>query len=425
MDTHPYSLSEFATRGALFTGGTIVVTAVAIGFWWFWSSRTVRGELAVPVRILITGSRGKSSLVRLLHAALSAGGFAAYAKMTGTNAAEIDTVGVERPTPRIGQVSVIEMLAAADRALRHCNPAPTALVFESMGVQPHLLELSAERMVRPTITVITNALHDHLEDQGATPDLVAESLTRSVGPDTGLVITGETAAGPLARIRRRVEERGIRLVESARAPAPAAALTAIPFAHPANLAMALAITRELGIPDPTAIAGMRASTQEPNDRTVVDVDIDGFDFTFLDLGSVNDVDSLLTLLPLVKEQRRGRPVVAEIVARWDRPLRALQFAGFLDPARWDGVLLIGDAAHPVRQMLLRSGFTGDRILGVSSPMLLGDRWRGPMDRFLRGIRPGATGCVVVRMQNIHDPVAERMVEALDELATQQAERSSA
>ena len=414
-DPGAFSLSEFGSRGAVFAAASLVIAGTALGWWWWRTRRIVRAELAVPVRILVTGSRGKSSVVRLLHAALLAAGHRPYGKVTGTHAAEIATDGSEAPTRRTGQISVLEMLDTAGRATS-APEAPNVLVEESMGVTPHLIGLIAERMARPTITVITNALHDHLEEEGDRPEAVADSLAAAIGPDTRLVVTGETQPGPLAHLRRHAGSRSLPLVETRRDPAPAWARDALPHAHPANVAMALAVTRHLGIPDETAVRGMRTASREPVDRLVIDADLDGFAFTYLDLGSVNDVDSLRSLLPLIEEHRRGRPIVAEIVSRWDRPLRALQFAGFVQPDRWAGVILVGEAAYPVRRRLIQSGFPRDRILGVTLLQIPFGIWRRRVDRFIRHVEPGAAGCLVVRLENIHDPVADRMLASAEALA---------
>ena len=88
-------IDDLTSRGALAGAASLVVLAGIIAGWWAWTTRITKEREGIPVTILITGSRGKSSTVRLLHAALTEAGFNPYGKITGTAAAEISTDGSE------------------------------------------------------------------------------------------------------------------------------------------------------------------------------------------------------------------------------------------------------------------------------------------------------------------------------------------
>ncbi|HPI98954.1 MAG TPA: hypothetical protein PLV56_09425, partial [Synergistales bacterium] len=53
----------------------------------------MRSESQGPLKILVTGSRGKSSLVRLIHSALLANGIKAYGRITGVIPRELTPCG--------------------------------------------------------------------------------------------------------------------------------------------------------------------------------------------------------------------------------------------------------------------------------------------------------------------------------------------
>jgi poly-gamma-glutamate synthase PgsB/CapB len=204
--------------------------AVAI-IWAAWSRRNVTRLQRIPLRVLVTGTRGKSSTVRLIHAALTAGGIPTLGKMTGTASRELDTAGVEHPTNRIGQVSILEMLETVRRSFARDEFAPRAIVLECMAVTPDLIELCTDDIVRPQVSVVTNALWDHLEEQGTTLEQIAVSLSRSM---TGaqLAVTAEHREATRAVLAYEAQQRGCTFDAVDGAQVPAEILSRLPGAHP-------------------------------------------------------------------------------------------------------------------------------------------------------------------------------------------------
>ena len=123
-------LTQQSLSAVLATLALIVVLSV----WYAWSTRALKALWAIPMRVLVTGTRGKSSTVRLIHAALTAGGIPTIGKMTGTSSRELDTLGKEYHTNRVGQVSVLEVLETVHRNMKRKGPQPKAVVLECMAV---------------------------------------------------------------------------------------------------------------------------------------------------------------------------------------------------------------------------------------------------------------------------------------------------
>ena len=122
----------------------------------------------IPIRILVTGSRGKSSLVRLLHAAFSACGVNTFARITGVLPREIGPGGRERVIRRVSPIHIAEM----GWWLTQVPADAEALVMENSAVTPDLL--------RPTLVVWTTLRPDHTELWGATRKDAARALMRGV-----------------------------------------------------------------------------------------------------------------------------------------------------------------------------------------------------------------------------------------------------
>lgn len=138
----------------------------------------------VPIRILVNGTRGKTSVTRLITAALQGGGIRACGKCTGTDPREIMPDGSEISTPRPQFARITELKGFMRRAARQ---DARAVVIECMAVQPEMQNVLARLLVKPTITIITNTLVDHIEEIGETRRQTAMTLASSLLPSTLLI----------------------------------------------------------------------------------------------------------------------------------------------------------------------------------------------------------------------------------------------
>src|SRR5438876_6804518 len=69
-----------------------------------------RALARIPIRIHVNGTRGKSSVTRLIAAALRAEGIPTVAKTTGTSARLILPDGSEQAVPRDGRPNISELI---------------------------------------------------------------------------------------------------------------------------------------------------------------------------------------------------------------------------------------------------------------------------------------------------------------------------
>ena len=342
-----------------------VFIAVAV-VWGLWSRRNVGRLRRIPLRVLVTGTRGKSSTVRLIHASLHEAGIPVLGKMTGTASRELDTAGVEHPTNRIGQVSILEMLETVHRSFARDAVAPQAVVLECMAVTPDLIKLCTDDIVRPQVSVVTNALWDHLEEQGTTLQDIAVSLSGAmIGAE--VAITAEHREATRAVLAYEAHRHGCAFDAVSGAGVPPDILDRLRGAHPDNVAMALAVAAFAGVDRETAVRGMEAATVEPLPTLPVTTTIDGIEWWYRDIGSINDTDSLTPALTEAKAQMpQGAVTLAILTTRWDRPLRAIQFASSITPADVDGLVIVGEPDFVVRHYARQVGWTSDRIIRVGT-----------------------------------------------------------
>ncbi len=323
--------------------------------------RRDRAHAVVPIRIHVNGTRGKSTVTRLVAAALREAGITTLAKTTGTEARLILPDGSEEPIRRRSPANIREQLWVLRRAARI---GAQALVVECMAIDPDLQRISEHDMLRSTIGVITNARHDHGEVMGASIDEVASALGGTV-PRRGPVVIGDPGgAHVLEQIAAGAGARVIRAWEMA----AVSATEAEPDWMRANMSTSLAVTRQLGIADAVALGGMRQARPDPGAVTTWPLPVGARTLAVVDATAANDPDSLEAIVG-----RRTTPHLFVFHHRADRPFRLRQFA---DATPWshpdDVVLLTGDRPDWLTWRRVRRHLGATRAAVVSARRLAGE-----------------------------------------------------
>ncbi len=317
----------------------------------------------IPIRIHVNGTRGKTSVTRLIAAGLREAGVRCVAKTTGTVPRFILPNGREVPVYRPGGPNVIEQkqavtMAAAQRA--------EALVVECMALQPHLQWLSESKLVRATHGVITNARPDHLDVMGPTEDDVARALAGTV-PCDGVFLTAERKHREF--FQQVAEERGSRFhaaedISHSLTPEDIAAFPY--FEHQDNIELALAVCEELGIESETALRGMWRAKPDPGAMTEAKVEFFGRHVVFVNGFAANDPIS--TRYIWEQSLRRHRDLkrrIAVFNCRSDRTDRSEQLAeSYAGWTQADEVVLLGTGQYIFARAAVKSGLDPTRLVFV-------------------------------------------------------------
>ena len=147
-----------------------------------------RSRRRVPLRIAVTGSRGKTSVSRRLAAVLGEDGRAVLAKTTGSEAAYLLPDGTVHEIRRLGPPSIIEQRRLLHRGARM---GVDAVVAEVMSVHPENHRVEARRILQPQMVLVTNFRVDHIEAQGRTRREVASVLSLDVPPGAEVLVPEE------------------------------------------------------------------------------------------------------------------------------------------------------------------------------------------------------------------------------------------
>jgi poly-gamma-glutamate synthase PgsB/CapB len=317
----------------------------------------------IPIRIHVNGTRGKTSVTRLIAAGLREAGVRCVAKTTGTVPRFILPNGREVPVYRPGGSNVIEQkqavtMAAAQRA--------EALVVECMALQPHLQWLSESKLVRATHGVITNARPDHLDVMGPSEEDVARALAGTV-PFDGVFLTAERKHR--AFFQQVAEERGSRFhaAEDIRSTLTPEDLEAFPYLeHQDNIELSLAVCEEIGIDNKTALRGMWRARPDPGAMTEAEVEFFGRHVVFVNGFAANDPIS--TRYIWEQSLRRHRDLerrIAVFNCRSDRTDRSEQLArSYASWTQADEVVLLGTGQYIFARAAVKSGLDPTRLVFV-------------------------------------------------------------
>ncbi|HEU4723958.1 MAG TPA: poly-gamma-glutamate synthase PgsB, partial [Candidatus Eisenbacteria bacterium] len=218
------------------------------------SRRHAKNLAAIPLRVHVNGTRGKSSVTRLIAAGLRAGGLRTFAKTTGTMARMILPDGTEVDVYRPGRANIIEQIRIVRRAVEE---RAEALVIECMAVAPDLQPITEQRLVRSTIGVITNVRADHLDVMGPSVDDAARVLAMTM-PVRGIVFTAERERRSILEAEAAARGSSLRLSDASTV--TEADLARFSYVeHAENVALALDVCARIGVGRAAALAGMVAA----------------------------------------------------------------------------------------------------------------------------------------------------------------------
>jgi poly-gamma-glutamate synthase PgsB/CapB len=312
----------------------------------------------IPNRIHVNGTRGKSSVTRLITGGLQGGGIKALGKTTGTKPCYITPSGKQVPISRIGKANIIEQVKVVRRAV---GSSVDALVVECMAVLPGNQRLAEEQMIHSTVGVITNVRADHLDEMGPTITDVARSLANTI-PYNGTFFTcehnyfhvfQEIAHQRNTTIHRVTSEhitndmmKGFTYLE-----------------HKDNVALALAVCSHHGIPDTEALIGMQHVIPDPGVLRIYTIEQSGRELEFVNAFAANDPDSYVIIWQLLKPFMSSvKKVVVIVNCRKDRIQRTESLAELITKNIYaDHIILVGELTTALEHRAIALGLPSSKL----------------------------------------------------------------
>ena len=322
----------------------------------------MRNLRSIPHRIHINGSRGKSSVTRLIGAVMRVTGKTTVTKTTGTAPRFIKPDGSEIPVFRPGKPNILEQVKIVRRARKY---RAEALAIECMAITPEYISILEDKIIKSTIGVMTNVRADHLDVMGPTIYDVTVNMARSF-PRNGIAFTAEKKwFRVLEKAAKKRNTKLIQVFEEAVSDEEMKGFSYIE--HKENVAIALAIGEHFGVPRSKALDAMRLALPDPGVlREMVITGAKGSLYFFNALAA-NDPDSSLIIWRHAQKRRSGLTVVV-LILRKDRQQRTEAFGKALGSSiKADRYIIAGSPVSFVENSLLKKGVPRAAIVALEKP----------------------------------------------------------
>jgi len=319
---------------------------------------------SIPIRIHINGTRGKSSVTRLVGAGLRAGNISTLTKVTGTFPRLILEDGTETSVYRKSDANIIEQLSIVKFAARRNIKA---LVMECMALQPQYQWITENQMIHSNIGVMTNVRLDHVDVMGHTLPEIAETMGKTIPKDAQLFTAENIIPGSLKKIadkRNTVshfvdsgavsteEMKGFQYIE-----------------HRDNVALALAICKHLDVDRTTALEGMYKAVPDAGALRRHTIIAEEKKLVFYNAFAANDPDSTLMVWQKIRDEIGFEDLrIVLLNTRHDRMDRARQLAKMTADKlgnELDFLLLMGQSTEVVENMCSHYGLDRKKIINLA------------------------------------------------------------
>lgn len=326
---------------------------------------------SIPIRIHVNGTRGKSSVTRLIGASFREGGIKTITKVTGTYPRLILEDGTEAAIHRREGANIIEQLSIIKYAAKR---KAEAIVLECMALQPQYQWITEKKMVHSTIGVITNVRLDHVDVMGYTLPEIAKVLSKTI-PNNQNFFMAETEE---SEILKQTAEKNHSKVHIAK-PESVSNEEMKEFnyiEHKENVAIALAVCNYLEIDRKTALKGMYKANPDAGALKLYRVNAFNKITNFFNAFAANDYQSTLMIWKMIEQEIGFKgPKIILLNTRDDRMDRAKQFTEMLGKnlcEEMDYLMLIGQSTDVVKDLSISEGVDRKKIinLGWTEPSLV-------------------------------------------------------
>ncbi|MBI1838323.1 MAG: poly-gamma-glutamate synthase PgsB [Flavobacteriia bacterium] len=318
---------------------------------------------SIPIRIHVNGTRGKSSVTRLIGAGLRSGGIKTFTKVTGTFPRLIFPDGSEAAIHRKEKANILEQLDI----IKYCakNNAEV-LIIECMALQPQFQRITELQMVKSTIGVITNIRLDHLDVMGPGLEDVGKALSGTIPAKSKLFTSEERCIDILGKVSTKRKTEIHQSLAKQISDEDMIGFTYIE--HKDNVALALDICLSLGMDREKALAEMKKTIPDEGVLTKAVIQIDNKVIDFYNAFAANDPESSLMIWnSIVSTYDSNTCFIILLNTRKDRQDRARQLIELIATGiQAHKVALIGESVELVCEMAQKNKIPENKIIAIGS-----------------------------------------------------------
>lgn len=337
----------------IITGITLGV--IGYGLWEYANHQKYLKQ--IPIRIHINGTRGKSSVTRLIGAGLRAGGYRTITKVTGTFPRLILPDGSEAHIHRKEKANILEQLDI----IKFCaKEKAEVLLIECMALQPIYQRITEHQMVKATLGVITNIRLDHLDVMGPRLDDVAKALCGTI-PRQAQLFTSEDRY--LDYMKKQADQQDTEVVYCGPDTVTDAEMEGFTYIeHKENVSLALDLCAQLGVPRNLALQEMKRSIPDEGVLRRFQVKHAQKRIHFYNALAANDPESTIMIWDAILSQAEPEEHFMIVLnTRKDRQDRAVRLVDMMSKLSYGSIGLIGESVEMVVNMCLKKQIPKEKI----------------------------------------------------------------
>ena len=348
---------------------TILLIALSVFVFYLLYEGVVLNQLrrSIPLVITVTGTRGKSTVVRLLASIFRESGKVVLAKSTGSQAQYVLPDGTVERVARRGVVSILEQKKALKKA---AMLKVDCLVVEIMSIRPENHIVESQRILKPNIVVLTNVRRDHIEAMGEREEDIAKVLQLDFPEGAEVYVPQEHKKHFDPNI---FQTRSLHLTLVQQTPAlspagPHSALLRNEFAE--NLDLVTAVARRFDIDDAVIIRGIQNAIHDIGRSKIWTLTLDGKKIFAVNAFAANDPESTAQVLKKAHEilSVKAGSYTGLLNLRADRPDRTVQWIDALNSGmakEFARLYAIGGHANVVKRKVDKT-----QTLALKSPDII-------------------------------------------------------
>ncbi|UNC91712.1 poly-gamma-glutamate synthase PgsB [Candidatus Contubernalis alkaliaceticus] len=321
--------------------------------------QVINKQLAgIKHRIIVNGTRGKSTVTRLLTSTLLEQGLVTMGKTTGSEArilscrqqenGSLCLVEEEQKRPPEG-ANIKEIRSFLRKANRNKTEA---IVVECMAIEPQYQRVLSNDFLKVNTAIIVNVLEDHLETLGPTLQEAAEDFACCI-PQNGLLVT--SPGKHLPYFKETADQKGTKTIIADVKCLPSGYWEEFPYpVFPETLAISLAAALALGVDRDKAFQGMLKAGPDPGNLLLEEIkDVknqnNGSKGLLVKAFAANDPSSALNIWEHFQEKGLlDEDTVILMNCRRDRVERSENFALHVLPKmKGKSLLVMGELTKPV------------------------------------------------------------------------------
>jgi poly-gamma-glutamate synthase PgsB/CapB len=310
---------------------------------------------SVPLRICVTGTRGKSSVTRHISTALRESGMSVLARTTGSKPVLIFPDGGEEKIERRGKPTILEGKKILQIGAKLCVDA---MVVELMGIHPEAIHEESVKIFRPHILVFTNVRLDHTAQMGHTKDSIASCFASAI-PEACTVFVPQEQSYPIfQRTAESMKTQIVRVSENAFCEYLDDENDRLSLEFETNIRLSLAVIERLG-KDPRV--AYKSMSRTPPDFGSLKVwtalrNSPLSDWYFVSGFAANEPESTQTVLSKLKAKNllENRTVIGLLNLRGDRGDRTLLWCDALKSGQFPEIrklICVGGHALAMKRKL--------------------------------------------------------------------------